>query len=216
MEIKTFYNNPFQEACHILSCEGDAVIIDCGSYTDYEESRIEQYIKDKQLKPIAHLLTHGHLDHIFGAKWVFERYGLLPYIHPLDIEQYLGISTQAEMFSVPLSTDSLRRYNTLDHNFRIRLKDHTITFLHTPGHSEGSVCYLVTASETDTTLPLILFSGDTLFHQGFGRTDLPGGNAGLLYRSLETIMQLPPATIVYPGHGYPTTIEAERAFLRFV
>ena len=198
MQIKTFYNNPFQEACHVLSDNGTAVIIDCGAYTTLEERRIEQYLIEQQLTPIAHLLTHGHLDHVFGAKWLYTHYGLTPILHPADEELFLSLNAQAALFGLPLNNEGLQLFTPLNDELILPMG---LSFIHTPGHTPGGVCYRTSN---------ILFTGDTLFQCGFGRTDLPGGDARLLYDSLKKLFKLPQETIVYPGHGYPTTIGDEK------
>ena len=82
--------------------------------------------------------------------------------------------------------------------------------LETPGHTPGSICLYFPKSKIENQKSPILLSGDTLFQMGYGRTDLPGGNFSQLIDSLDLLLALPPETVVYPGHGAPTTIAAER------
>lgn len=168
MTIKTFYFNPYRECTYVLHEEGatDCIIIDCGAYEERERQRLATYIRDNQLTPIAHLITHAHPDHICGADFVEQTYGVKPTIYPQEGKLY------------------------------------QFTVLRTPGHKEDCVCYY---DEKEG----ILFSGDTLFQESIGRTDLPGGNISELMSSLKRLALLPPKTMVYPGHGYTTTIEHE-------
>lgn len=203
MSIQPFYNNPFQEACYVLSDFGEAyspgaaIIIDGGAYRAAEEERLRRFIAEKQLRPVAHLLTHGHLDHCFGARFIYEEYGLLPIVPDADIPLYRSLQEQADLFGVPLLHEPL--------DACIALSDaevHGITAIATPGHTQGGTCYYF-ASEG------VLFAGDTLFQGGYGRTDLPGGDYATLMCSLRRLALLPADTRVYPGHGYSTSIGAE-------
>lgn len=223
MTIQRFYVNPFQEACYVVSgingmAEGECLIIDCGAYYPEEEEAIRSYIEKSQLSPTAHLLTHGHLDHIFGARFVYETWGLRPILHEADDSLFCKVEEQARMFGIPLMREPLREHLTL-----ASLPSY-VGHIHTPGHTQGSVCYCSpsltgrnrnAAPHPQTEMPgeeageLFLFSGDTLFQSGVGRTDLPGGNYGQLMVSLGKLAVLNPQTKVLPGHGGATTIGQE-------
>lgn len=192
----------------MLSVGSEAVIIDCGAYTHIETERIRRYIEENNLTPKAHLLTHGHLDHVFGVKWVHDMYGLVPFLNAADKNIYNRIAEQAALFGIPFTAEHFTPTEDVSSDFRLIIGEYNITALHTPGHTEGSVCYLVRNNEKDS-VP-VLFSGDTLFQGGYGRTDLPGGDSIKLIKSLSTLSSLPSDTIVYPGHGYTTTIADER------
>lgn len=217
MKVQRFYVNPFQEACYVVSdmrgmAQGECVIIDCGAYYPEEEDAIRKYVERAELHPVAHLLTHGHLDHVFGARFVFETWGLRPILHEGDWELYEKVEEQARMFGIPLLHEPLR-----EHLSMASLPPY-LTYIHTPGHTQGSVCYgprfqqnnAITGSEEEQTEELFLFSGDTLFQSGVGRTDLPGGNYGQLMNSLGKLIALDERTKVLPGHGGATTIGHER------
>lgn len=215
MNIHTFYNNPFQEACYVVSEFAEdpkaCILIDCGTYRPAEQERIRKYIAENELRPVAHLLTHGHLDHVFGSRFLYDEYGLLPQLREADAELYCKIEEQAEMFGLPLLDAPLSEYSLLpdmskDGIIHLLVSDTQIDAIPTPGHTQGGVCYLFPHYGQG---PDILFSGDTLFQGGYGRTDLPGGDMSLLMMSLRRLSQLSPSTIVYPGHGYPTTIREE-------
>lgn len=208
MVIKRFFVNPFQEACYVVSeaqgmKEGECLIIDCGAYYPEEEAAISHYIASNHLLPEAHLLTHAHLDHLFGAGFVFEKWGLRPILHEADGSLYSSVEHQAQMFGIPLMREPLREHLTL-----ASLPSY-VQLIHTPGHSQGSVCYQLFTLPEEGHRP-VLFSGDTLFQSGVGRTDLPGGDYGQLMRSLAHLMTLDPQTKVLPGHGGQTTILQEK------
>lgn len=206
MNIKTFYCNPFRECTYILSAtNGLSAIIDCGAINEQEWTRIYNYITDNKLKPHYHLLTHAHLDHCFGSYFVKRDFGLLPTLHEADKFLFEHLKQQTEMFGVDTRYPFLAEFLPLHIGNDISLSELTIHPILTPGHTKGGVSYQV--SEGDKQ---ILFSGDTMFYGGYGRTDLPGGDYLELTDSLNRLKQLPNETIVYPGHGIITTIEKEK------
>lgn len=178
LQIHTFYFNPYRECTYILYEEGkkDAIIIDCGAYSEREEERLQTFLAKNTLTPAAHLITHAHPDHICGAEFVEKTYGILPQIQ------------------LPEGRLNLPAFPELH-----------IEVIATPGHKEDCVCFYLPDEG-------ILFSGDTLFQESIGRTDLPGGDMSTLIRSLKRLQELPEKTVVYPGHGYTTTIEHEKEY----
>ena len=187
------------------------------------ERGIEELLDRYRLKPIAVLLTHGHLDHIWSVGPVCGAKGIPAFIHPDDrvllSDPGKGLSLAGSQqlfggmtFSEP---DDVRE---LADNTAFTLAGVPFTVSHVPGHTEGSVTFRTTdgahdgapapgeASELD-----VLFSGDLLFAGSIGRTDLPGGDHGKMMGSLAKTLTLPDATVVLPGHGPQTTIGAERA-----
>lgn len=145
----------------------------------------------------AILLTHGHFDHMLAAEELQKRTGVPVYVHPLDAPMLSDASLSAynpEVSSLPQPGHiACTAYPESLFGFRV---------LHTPGHTPGSVC-LYREEEK------VLFSGDTLFQAGFGRTDLAGGSMHQLLSSLRTLLALPRDVRVYPGHGESTTIDEE-------
>ena len=145
----------------------------------------------------AILLTHGHFDHMLAAEELQKRTGVPVYVHPLDVPMLSDASLSAynpEVSSLPQPGHiACTAYPESLFGFRV---------LHTPGHTPGSVC-LYREEEK------VLFSGDTLFQAGFGRTDLAGGSMHQLLSSLRTLLALPRDVRVYPGHGESTTIDEE-------
>ena len=145
----------------------------------------------------AILLTHGHFDHMLAAEELQKRTGVPVYVHPLDAPMLSDASLSAynpEVSSLPQPGHiACTAYPESLFGFRV---------LHNPGHTPGSVCLYHEGEK-------VLFSGDTLFRAGFGRTDLAGGSMHQLLSSLRTLLALPRDVRVYPGHGESTTIDEE-------
>ena len=187
--IQKFVVGLLQTNCYLVSCEitGHTFVIDPGD----SPRRIIDYIRRNEFIPKGILLTHGHPDHTGGTKILRNELGVPVMIHPKDSQmlRLIGIET-ADKYLVHGEFLDLGRIRFL--------------MIHAPGHTPGSVC--VYFSEQN-----VLFSGDTLFKGGVGRTDLPGGQAKQLEDSLKNrVLGLPPDTEVYPGHGPETVISKER------
>jgi len=188
--------------------EGTAAIIDPGDEADVIISALEK----ASLVPEYILLTHGHFDHIAAVPQLVSAFSGKPKvaIHQLD-SQYLGADAyKAHCVSVKVamgSTDFIDAFwNDMPEPDCLLEEGSTIgpfTVLHTPGHTQGSVAFW----DKDTSL---LFTGDTLFKRGYGRTDLPGGNNIKIYESLNRLFTMNENIIVFPGHGGTTTIGQER------
>jgi glyoxylase-like metal-dependent hydrolase (beta-lactamase superfamily II) len=208
LEIKTFTFGPFFTNMYVVhNGQGNVLIIDPACSNPYEAQKLYPYVeslKSKILNPKLSLIaTHGHLDHLWGAKALCEKWGTPVLMHEADIpmaermqEQYdlFGVYRVAEAFPVESLKSQISNLKSQMSNFEL---------LETPGHTPGSVCLYFPEDK-------VLFSGDTLFRMGYGRTDLPGGNWEQLCESLTRLFELPSDVRVYPGHGDPTTIGAER------
>lgn len=190
----------FQENCYLYACPStrEAVIIDPGD----EAERILERISELQLIPKYILNTHGHIDHIGAIDAVSAVYPIPLAIHDADSSMYTD-ERSARNFG--------RRAPLVMRKPDILLKDgDEISFgtlklevLYTPGHTRGGVCFV--------SRPYCVFSGDTLFHHSIGRTDLAGGNYEQLIQSIRTKLYiLEEDLVVFPGHGEPTTIMAEK------
>ena len=201
MILKKLVVGPFAANCYIIGSEltKEGMIIDPGD----EAGEILKSVRDGQLDIKFIVLTHGHIDHVGAVKEVKEVTGAEVCVHTDDAKSISGQEGQlisrlvsGLSYSAPPSPDRL-----LKGGDSIDLGDLHLGVLHTPGHTPGGICLLGNG---------VLFTGDTLFNCGIGRTDLPGGSYSQLMNSLHTkLMILPDSTIVYPGHGPETTIGAE-------
>ena len=205
-----FTFSPIQENTYLLWNEkGNALIIDPGCYFTAEEETLQSFIELEKLKPVQLINTHCHLDHVFGNKWVAEKYNLELFLHP-DEKQVLQLAPAAGLMwgmSFDNYTGPLHFINAGD---IIKLDDDELQVILALGHSPGHVCFYCKAQN-------FLIGGDVLFLESIGRTDLPGGNHKQLLQSIqEQIFTLPDNTIVYPGHGPQTTIGHEKKYNPFL
>ena len=200
MILKKLVVGPFASNCYLVGTESnkEGMIIDPGD----EVEVILRNVEDLGLEIRSIVLTHGHIDHIGALKEVKEATGAEVAIHTDEAESLQGqpLSTLLGLsYPTPLPPDRL-----LQDGDSIDIGDLHFLVLHTPGHSPGGICLLEQGHKA-------VFSGDTLFNYGIGRTDLPGGNHSQLMNSIHTkLMVLPDDTTVYPGHGPETTIGTER------
>lgn len=204
MRLKSFTFNPFQQNTYLIwDDDGIAAIIDPGNHSSEEHKLLEQFIESHQLKPKRCLLTHAHLDHIFGCDFIYNRYGLLPESHKEELFFVDRMSHSSALYGVPFE-QSPRPVNFLEDEEKITIGSIHLTCLHTPGHSPGSISFYNESAN-------VVISGDALFLQSIGRTDLPMGDYDTLIHSIKTrLMTLPEKTKVYSGHGPSTTIGFEK------
>ena len=193
--------------CWVLASEkgGECIIVDPGM-PDIS-SEIEMIVEEEGLKPVAALLTHGHLDHTFSIKPLADGYDIPAYIHSEDrrfIAEPAGIhgpqfveQLQGMHFEEPRKVETLKDGSELD------LLGMKIRAIHAPGHTRGSLMFLI----NDETL----LSGDVLFAGSIGRTDLPTGSASDMRNTLKKkVLTLDDGIQVLPGHGGETSIQYER------
>ena len=190
----------FQENCYLYACphSREAVIIDPGD----EAESILKSISELQLIPKYILNTHGHIDHIAAIDAVSAVYPVPLAIHPADVPMYTD-EGMAKMFGRQAPLVQRKPDILLQEGDRLTFGTLTLEVLHTPGHTPGGVCLV--------GRPYCVFSGDTLFYRGIGRTDLGGGDAEQLITSIrEKLYTLEDDLVVFPGHGRPTTIIEEK------
>lgn len=205
MDIKVFYFNPLRECCYVVWDETkECALIDPGCYGEREFLRLKEFVEENGLKPVRILLTHGHFDHVFGLQRCYDEWHPTVNIHEKDIFQIETSGTFAQ--TLGLDIDPVRcPFETVADGDIVRFGEMSLKVIHTPGHTEGGVCYY---GETEK----VLFSGDTLFQGSVGRTDHPRGDFSALKESLTARLKvLPPEVDVFAGHGYPTTIGTELA-----
>jgi hydroxyacylglutathione hydrolase len=205
LEVSIFADDLFGENCFLIRRRDTnaALIVDPGLQVE----RVTRQLRADRLEVDRILLTHGHIDHIAGVSSLHTETGAPVAMHPddlaiIDWDQFAQLPFAPSGFA-PFSVDT-----ELAHQMTIPFQEISVQVLHTPGHTEGSVCFL---------LGLDCFAGDTLFQRGIGRTDLPGGDMRKIVFSIRNVLYaLPPRTIVYPGHGPRTTIEEEKMLNPFV
>ena len=190
MQIKTFIFGLFQTNTYVVSDqEGHVLIIDPACSCQAEQQMLYEAVTTR---PVGIVATHGHLDHLWGAAWAAEQWGLPVLVPEADIPMAKAMQQQYDLFDLPLKAkpfpmEALTAQSEVLTTFGLQL-------IATPGHTPGSVCLYQEKEK-------VLFSGDTLFRYGYGRTDLPGGDMRQLLDSLKRLMALPKETEIYAGHG---------------
>jgi hydroxyacylglutathione hydrolase len=211
--IAGFPAGSFQANCYVLAAEPGAtcVVVDPGQDA---LDRLQPLLDEHRLRPVAVILTHGHLDHTATAAQFCRAVDVPAYIHPAD--EYMlddplaGLSPELRAALAGMPMGNLRPPTVLElHDLQEPgLAGLPITIDHTPGHTGGSVVLRLAG---DVERPEILLTGDTLFAGSIGRTDLPGGSASQELGSIhERLLTRPDAAVVLPGHGPSSTIGAER------
>ena len=204
LQIKSFEFSPIQENTYLLYNEfNDCIIIDPGCYFDAEKEEFNSYIHDNNLNPVMLLNTHCHLDHVFGNKMVAEKYNLTLKIHEKEKAVLAFAPTSGLMYDMPFDnyTGDIILLNAGE---VLKIGEDELKILLTPGHSPGSISFYCAKDK-------FVISGDALFKNSVGRSDLPGGNHEQLIESIKkNLLTLPDDTLVYSGHGPVTTVGAEK------
>lgn len=210
IKIAVFAFNPFAENTYVASDKsGECVIIDAGNYSASEDSALTQYIAQAGLKPVMAINTHGHVDHILGVSYVKSTFGVEFALHGDDKFLVDSASTHGALYGfevkdIPLMEIDMKNMES------IGFGETTFRIIHTPGHTPGHVCLYEPQSKS-------LFTGDTLFKESIGRTDLPGGDYSWIMKSiLEKIVPLGGDVTIYPGHGPKSTIGHETLYNPFI
>lgn len=201
MILETFPVGPLQCNCTLLGDEeaGEAIVIDPGD----EVGRIHRRLTELGLKLKQILITHAHIDHVGGALKLKRLTGAPILLNENDLPLLKMMEMQAGWVGVP-APETAPPDGSLSDGLIVGLGRYPAEVLHTPGHTQGSVCLHFAPLK-------LLVAGDTLFAGSIGRTDLPGGNSRQIIDSIETrLLALPDETQVLPGHGPATTIGAER------
>jgi glyoxylase-like metal-dependent hydrolase (beta-lactamase superfamily II) len=198
MILETVVVGSMEVNCYILASDENcaAIIVDPGD----DEDKIRRVLKSYGLKPAFIINTHSHFDHI-GCD---DKFGVPVYVHSQDAESLKDARRNfSPFFGSAYKVKS--EIKTLKDRDIIKLGQLELEVIHTPGHTAGGISLLMKKPKDN-----ILFTGDTLFCQGVGRTDL-GGDEDLLIKSIrEKLLILPDDTIIYPGHGPSSTIGDEK------
>ena len=215
MLIAGFPAGPWGTNCYIAATGAGAecIVIDPGKDS---APGVAEIVREHRLKPVAVLLTHGHIDHMWSVTPVAGTYDATAWIHPDDrhllTDPMAGMSRETSQMLLGgdytwAEPDDVRELG--DGNV-LELAGLEITVDHTPGHTQGSVSFRTPYGEQD--ISQLMFSGDLLFAGSIGRTDLPGGDHATMLRTLaQKVLPLPDDIVVLPGHGEQTSIGRERA-----
>ena len=202
--------NPIQENTYVLWDEtNECVVIDAGNSSPREDAALDNFIAEHGLKPVLAANTHGHFDHTLGVEHLKQRYGIPFALSSKDAFLLENAATSGSIFGVKVGAmPTVER--DLDGEQEIRFGKTILRVLRTPGHTPGHVAFFDEGSKS-------LFTGDTLFRESIGRTDLPGGDYSWIMRSiLDVLVPLGDEVHVYPGHGPESTIGHEVLYNPFI
>lgn len=209
MKVRTFEVGPFLENTYLLSKGSTAILIDPGFSTESEYSAFKNVLQSSKEELVAIVLTHAHVDHVLGIQRVLKDFRIPVYSNIEDLFLWENFGNQATMFGLnqvgfsftpePLPTEGSFKVGELE-----------FECIFTPGHSPDHTTLYFSDEE-------LAISGDALFRESIGRTDLYRGDFELLKKSItEKLYSLPSETKIYPGHGLPTTIGHEKLNNPFV
>ena len=202
--------NPIQENTYVLWDEtNECIVIDAGNSSPREDAALDNFIAEHGLKPVLAANTHGHFDHTLGVEHLKQRYGIPFALSSKDAFLLENAATSGSIFGVKVGAmPTVER--DLDGEQEIRFGKTSLRVLRTPGHTPGHVAFFDEGSKS-------LFTGDTLFRESIGRTDLPGGDYSWIMRSiLDVLVPLGDEVHVYPGHGPESTIGHEVLYNPFI
>ncbi len=192
MQIQTFNVGMLSTNCYVVNCPEtkEAIIIDPGFDASYEAEQIISYVDKNTLKVKFIVNTHGHADHISGDAVLKRKYGVPICIHTFDAPCLNALGEVISPANVLLEDGGLLKFGQM-----------TLKVMHTPGHTPGG---------TSLVGENLVFTGDTLFAGGIGRTDFAGGSDREMRLSLKKLLCLPDNYVVYPGHGFASTVGEEK------
>ena len=205
LQVHSLITGPFQENSYIIAelLSKDCILIDPGD----EAEKISYFIDDNKFNPIAIINTHAHLDHIGAVQDIKTRYKIPFYLHYREepiLEMY---PISCRMFGIEVKPIPVVD-NWIHNSGKLNIGTFSFSIIETPGHTPGGCCFLIEN---------FLFVGDTLFHGSVGRTDLPGGDWGVLEQSLLYLMEhVDSDVIIYSGHGEETNLRIEKEINPFL
>ncbi len=209
MDIEIFEVGPFAQNTYLLCREGEGLLVDAGFFEPREYNSFLGKLDEKAVKLIAVILTHAHVDHVLGLDRILKDFHVPVYLNHNDLFLWNNFSNQAAMFGVRSSGFDFTP-EPLPEKQNHSVGSFVFDVMYTPGHSPDHVSLYF---ENDN----MLISGDVLFYESIGRTDLYSGDFDLLSKTIRNkLYTLPGNTIVYPGHGPSTSIAHEKVNNAFV
>lgn len=203
MEIKSFTFNDYQENTFLIIKNGKCIIIDPGNYDDDENMILKNYIDHNSLIPQFILITHVHIDHVLGIEYLSKKYSIETFIPKTELDFYDNMINYSSMFGFEKYSHN-KEVKLINESSNLEFEGRSIEILSLPGHSPGHLGFYFRKEK-------ICFSGDVLFKNSIGRTDLPGGSFEVLIESIKNkLFLLDGDTIIYAGHGPTTTIDDEK------
>jgi len=205
-----FTFNDFQVNTYILWDETkECLIIDAACYSEKEQKNLTSFINSNNLKPVKFVNTHNHIDHILGNPFIKKQYNIPLYSHKAGDLFIRMAQSSGTIFGIQVK-ETVSPDHYLDEGDILTFGNSELKIIYTPGHADGSICMYATEEKT-------LISGDVLFKEGIGRTDLPTGNFDLLEKNIrEKLYGLEDKVRVLPGHGPETTIGKEKTSNPFI
>lgn len=207
LKVKQFVFNPFSENTYILYSDSEnpeAVIIDPGMMQESENLQIVEFLDTHKLNLKRMLLTHCHIDHVLGCRYISEKYNLPPELHQKDLVTYRQMTPAAsQMYGIPYQ-EAVLEPKFFTEKDQITIDSHNLEIRFTPGHAPGHVVFV---NHQDR----YVINGDVLFEGSIGRTDFPNCSHTDLIQSIKReLLSLDDDFTVYTGHGNPTTVGKER------
>ena len=211
MKIEKFVFNPIQENTYVLWDEpsSECVIVDAGNCNERENRSLASFIESHALKPVLAINTHGHFDHTMGVQFVKEAFGIPFAMSSEDAFLVEHGKESGAMFGIAVG-DMPGIDIDLSQSDEVRFGGTVLKIIKVPGHTPGGIALLEPVTKS-------LFTGDTLFRESIGRTDLPGGDYKAIMSSIiERILPLGDDTVIYPGHGDKSDIGYETLYNPFI
>lgn len=205
LELKKFVFSPFDVNTYLLwdAASKESVIIDPGCVTVSEKNQLKSFVEDNRLVIKFIINTHCHIDHIFGNKFVVDKFNCNLIAPEEDLFLLRNAQQQAQMFGIEIE-ESPEPNDFITEELSIKVGEYPLQFIFTPGHTPGEYCIYSEGNK-------ICITGDVLFFEGIGRTDLWRGDYKVLINSIkEKLFTLPDDVTIYPGHGPESTIGHEK------
>jgi glyoxylase-like metal-dependent hydrolase (beta-lactamase superfamily II) len=209
ISIASLIFNPFRENTYVVwDATGECVIVDAGNSSPAEDRALADFVAEKGLRPVMALNTHGHVDHLLGVGYVTEKWGVPFVLGAGDGFLVETAANQAAMYGLQMRGGAPTVSRELKDGDEVRFGDSVLKVISTPGHTPGHICLLGDG---------MVLTGDTLFRESIGRTDLPGGDYRWIMESIiDRLLPLGTDIAVHPGHGPATTIGHETLYNPFI